>query len=241
MKRRFQYGLRSLLVLVTALGVWFGFTVNAARRQQEIVAAIELVGGEVLHDWQLAGDWTKKSGRSGPRGPAALRRLLGDDYFQSVEGVFFFEQPNLDDDRIPPFEQLKSIKYLGFYATGVSDRILPRVESLPRLRFLDISCTRITNDGLRQVGQMPNLQELWLGVRWSGFDKISDAGIQHLKPLKRLSKLTLDGCVTEKSIATLKQFENLRELRIFNCLDDAGINELRQSLPNCKVEHGFPD
>jgi hypothetical protein len=241
MKRRFQYSLRSLLFLFTALGVWLGFTVAAARRQREVVAAIKVIGGEVLYDWQLVGDWTKQSGRSEPPGPAALRRLLGDEYFQSVEGVFFGEQPGFGDERMPPFEQLKTIKYLGFYATGVSDRILPRVESLPRLSFLDISCTRVTDEGLRRVGQMHNLQELWLGDRWRGFDKISDAGIPHLKPLMRLSRLTLDGCITEQSIATLKQFQNLRELKIYNCLDDAGIHELCEALPHCKVEHGFPD
>lgn len=241
MKRRFQFGLRSLLVLITALGVWLGFTVDAARRQREVVAAIEAVGGAVAYDWEVDDDLTKPSGRSEPPGPARLRRLLGDEYFQSVEGVFFAEQLDLDDDQVPPFEQLKTIKYLAFGSTRVSDRILPRVTSLPRLKFLDITTTLVTDEGLRQVGRIRSLEELWLGGRWREFNRVSDAGVQHLTALDRLSRIDFYQCVTDKCIPTLKQMKNLREVRFCNCVSEKGADELRKALPGCKVERAVCD
>lgn len=106
MRRRFQFSLRTLLVLLTALAIWLGFTVNRAQVQKKAVRAIEAAGGVVQYDWQpklkpqsggtvsvayQASHWTNvltpESGQ--PGGPAWLRRLIGDDYFQEVESVAF--------------------------------------------------------------------------------------------------------------------------------------------------------
>ena len=72
-RRRFQFGIRSLLVLVVVVAVpcsWMAVKRQQAKREQEAAAAIETMGGHVL--------W------SGPSGPAWLRNLLGDDFYKRL-------------------------------------------------------------------------------------------------------------------------------------------------------------
>ena len=91
-RRCFQYSLRSFLVVLTASAVWLGVVVNRAREQREAVKAIETLGGIVTYDWDHEqygiifppADFPKE-----PSGPAWLRRLIGDEYFQEVKRVRF--------------------------------------------------------------------------------------------------------------------------------------------------------
>ena len=87
-RRWFQFSLRTLFVLLTVLCVWLAVTVNRARKQREAVAAIEAVGGMVLYEHQYDD--------SEPPGPKWLRELVGDEYFVSVDVVFFVEATDAD-------------------------------------------------------------------------------------------------------------------------------------------------
>ena len=49
----FRFKLRTLLVAITALGVWMGWHVMAARRQAAAVADVRKLGGWVLYDFQF--------------------------------------------------------------------------------------------------------------------------------------------------------------------------------------------
>jgi hypothetical protein len=91
-RHRFQYSLRSFLVVLTAAAVWLGVVVNRAREQREAVRAIEASGGTVLYDWSNEippGTFLiyPPPVDEKPRGPAWLRRIIGDDFFQEVRTV----------------------------------------------------------------------------------------------------------------------------------------------------------
>src|SRR5262245_8259132 len=105
MKRWLRFSLRTMLVLITALCIWLGFQVNAARRQREAVTAILNAGGIVAYDYQVVSrrqrtslapgisswqDYSFDSGRATP-GPKWLRQYIGDDYFRTAVGVRFFD------------------------------------------------------------------------------------------------------------------------------------------------------
>ena len=73
---RFQFSIRSLLVLVVVVAIpcsWLAVEMRAAKREQEIAAAIERLDGEV--------------GWSEPSVPAWLRKLLGNDFGTLVVAV----------------------------------------------------------------------------------------------------------------------------------------------------------
>jgi hypothetical protein len=95
-RRYLTFSLRTLFVLLTAFAVWLGVVVNRVREQREAVAAIHALGGTVSYDWQprlgktqsgVAGLYVRPPARKRRAGPAWLRRLIGDDFFQEVVAV----------------------------------------------------------------------------------------------------------------------------------------------------------
>src|SRR6478672_8027951 len=85
----FRFNLRTLLLAITALGVWMAWYVSAARRQAEAVAQVRKLGGWVLYDFEfdptVRGTSRKPSARS--RVPPWLVDRAGLDMFHSVVQV----------------------------------------------------------------------------------------------------------------------------------------------------------
>ena len=90
---RFQFSIRSLLVLTVAVAIpcsWLAVEMKAAREQREAVEAIQEVNGYVAYDWQFVSDEILRTSNcriAQPPGPVWLRNLLGDDFFGSVSDV----------------------------------------------------------------------------------------------------------------------------------------------------------
>ena len=114
-RRYLTFSLRTLFVLTTALAVWLGVVVNRAREQREAVKAIEQCGGHVTYDWQFHDlkNWPHLPVLR-PPGPAWLRRLIGDDFFQNVVEIeyspHFPPEGSQDIDLIPHFQKLRRLK-----------------------------------------------------------------------------------------------------------------------------------
>ena len=124
-RRWFQLSLRTLLVVVTLAGCglgWLGIKVREARQQQGNVAALLKLGCTVRYDYE----YDPQNANPGhlvpnatPPGPAWLRRMLGDDFFQSVNGVYFppleIGNPvtNADLERLRGFSKLKALGLEG--------------------------------------------------------------------------------------------------------------------------------
>lgn len=139
-RRWFQYSLRSLLVILTALAVWLGVVVNRAREQREAVGAIEAAGGAVYFDWEFEPD--RK-----PHGPVWLRKIIGDDYFQRATSVcfarLFAETPDgkievvpylrdVDIEAlIPSLRRLRRLESISTFSNVSNATILELEEALP--------------------------------------------------------------------------------------------------------------
>jgi hypothetical protein len=144
-RRWFRFSLRMLLVVVTALCVWMGFTVNEARRQKEAVEAILKTGGSVWYDYQAMPSTSLAKLLASPQGtrklelglgmsskfdfdrnvvpsvPTWLRNQFGDDYFRTVNSVRCNQHASATAaakqqiDQLAKLPALKQFIFLGGY------------------------------------------------------------------------------------------------------------------------------
>ena len=131
---RFQFSVRSLLVLTVAVAIpcnWLGVEIKGARKQREILAKL---GGEVTYDWQINA-MSRQLPNIRPPEPAWLRSLLGDDFFGQVVDV------NLEDSQVRDagLEYLKGLDHLEGvwlnYAQS-TDAGLEHIKGLNHLSYL---------------------------------------------------------------------------------------------------------
>src|SRR5262245_40067519 len=126
MKRWLRFSLRTMLLLITALCIWLGFQINAARRQKEAVAAILSVGGAVYYDYQYAPlavggpSYTLDQNRT-PPGPQWLRQCIGDDYFRTVVNVIFDRPNNIAKGDLDQLAKLPRLRILVIRNCNVRD------------------------------------------------------------------------------------------------------------------------
>jgi hypothetical protein len=138
MNRRYlTFSLRSLFVLTTASAIWLGVIVNRAREQREAVKAIEALGGSVGYDWQdvplAPDDVLSLDGPLTPPGPAWLRRLAGNEFFQDAMEVNFWKETDALKSiaHLKRLRKLKTVIISPFASTSTMDELkaaLPNCE-----------------------------------------------------------------------------------------------------------------
>jgi hypothetical protein len=220
--RRYQFGLRTLLVCVTLCAFacsWLAVKMRQAQQQRKVAAAIEALDGAV--------SWTKESG------PAWLRNLLGDHFFARVY-IVSLDCTQVTDAELEDLKELNELKRLTMMQTQITDDGLAHLRCLNQLQQLYLDHTRITDAGLENLKGLNQLQELHL----SGNTEITDAGIENLKGLNHLKILSLASTqVMDAGLDNLKALSQLQELDLGGTrgVTDEGVKRLQQALPNCKV------
>ena len=210
---RFQFTVRSLVVLVVTVAIpcgWLAVKMRQAEKQRKAVEAIEEMYGDVYYDY-----YRKENGDfdlwAEPPTPAWLRELLGDHFFSDVIGVglsSWLPELQVSDTELEHLAGLTKLSNLDLSRARITDVGLQRLKGLPRLGLLNISSTQVTDDGLEHLRGLTNLWMLSLG-----YTQVTDKGGEHLKGLTSLNHLDLRGTqVTEQ-----------------------GINRLQKALPNCEI------
>jgi hypothetical protein len=210
---RFQFSIRSLLVLTLAVAIpcsWLSWEMKKAGEQKEAAQEIrKLALGYVEYDHagQQAGN-----PRVVPPGLAWLWNLLGEDFFATIVRVRTFF---VTDAFLGRMKGLTQIEWLVLSGSGVSDAGLDDLKGLTKLRTLSLNCGEVTNTGLEHLAGLAKLQTLVLHSA-----RISDAGLRHLKGLTQLQELGLRG----------------------TNVTDEGVKRLQQALPWCEINVGrlFP-
>ncbi len=212
---RFQFTVRSLVVLVVAVAVpccWLAVKLRKAERQRQAVEAVEAMreaGGWVMYDYEFDESGVYTGRKAEPPAPAWLRELLGVDFFADVVGVHSLYATELGDVGLEHFKELTELRHLMLFRdTQVTDVGVEHLKSLTKLEMLSLQATQLTDNGLEQLKGLTKLE--WLDLSST---RVTDAGLVHLKGLTRLERLDLsDTRVAEE-----------------------GIEELRKALPNCEV------
>ena len=142
-------------------------------------------------------------------GLSSLRvlRLRGSNKPPGADGIHRYQPPALTDAALRNIGTLKELRVLGLSTSGASDAGFKELAGLKQLTRLDLNYTLLTDAGLKELGGLTNLTHLSLAET-----KVTDAGLAVIKGFKSLTSLQLPRGVT-----------------------DAGLKEIREALPECKV------
>jgi hypothetical protein len=180
--RRFQFSIRSLLILPLTIFIpcsWMAVERSWAEDQRRAIMSIYWRASSqklVWYDYEFAG-WYKPLRRTQPPEPAWLRKLVGEGFFREVVALSL-NGSDVDNDRLKVLHTLNRVKWLSFCYTNITD------------------------DGLKHVAACAQLQGLTLShSKW-----ITDSGMAHLQGLSELRDVGLNGTqVTDEGIKELQQ------------------------------------
>ena len=236
-RRRFQFSIRTLLVLTVAVALpysWLAVEKQAANRQRSVADEIIRRGGSVWYDYQF-GPATRSGGivtlifgdggynsyfhqfygygnlLSNARPPVSpwLLDLLGDDFFADVVDATPFSTGPLSTDPL---------------STPAADlRLEPVVRCLPRLQHLFLSHTQVADAELEPLRGLPQLLELNLEGT-----QITDEGLKPLAGMSQLRWLTVASTgIGDAGLEHLKALGQLEWLGFTNTkVTDAGLRHL---------------
>ena len=145
--RRFQFGLRGLLlgvVLASFVFAWGAYQQRRLEYRRQVVQAIIQQGGTVLAENRYSA-WQRYVW-----GPVVDDVVLQIDLFGTEVSPEFLSNLAL----------LSEVTYLDLSHVSLVDDDLVHLRRLPQLRVLYLSHTGITDAGLEHLRELPNLYEL---------------------------------------------------------------------------------
>lgn len=267
LRRRFQFGIRSLLVFLVTVNVplgWFAGEMQRARGQREVVEALNVGGGkagtavgyecEFVYDEVVGG---------APPPPRWLEELLGDDFFYeavaaSAGGLEYGCNAEFGDDDARLLERIPTLKYLSLEYTLLTDSGVEHLVGLVGVEDLRLDGTQITDDGLAHLKNMTRLRVLLLSgtqATDSGLaylkgmtaleilsldrTQVTDHGLAHLEGMTKLEMLELNHTrITDNGLKHLEGMTSLEMLSLYHTqVTEEGANRLQVVLPNCMILH----
>ncbi len=243
-RRRFQFSIRSLLVLVVVVAVpcsWMTVEMKKAERQQVAKTAFQRFPGYVMYGYERSGQ------QSASLAPSWLCRSLGCDFFASIEFVCLacdkrftdadmehveslprlkmlrLGGANITNDGLQHLAVLTDLEELSLHRTQVGDAGLEHVQGLTQLRRLNLYATNISDSGLKYLKRFGRLEDLCLAKT-----KVTDAGLAQLEVLNQLQTLQINSTqVTDSGLEHLKALTQLQYLDLENTqVTDAGLEPI---------------
>jgi hypothetical protein len=212
---RFQFSIRSLLVLVIAVAIpcsWLAAKMQQAGRQRQAIALVQSLGG-VVHEERYVPDLLQ-----------TLHGLLPDVFFAEIHFVEFDSKSNaVSDAHLDELVKLlPHIDILLLSSTNVTNAGMETLNGLNELNYLSLSNTKVTDVGLERLSGLKQLHMLFVDNT-----EITDAGLERLKGHK-LRMLRLSGTqVTDIGLGHL-QGQKLTSLALCDTkITDAGLNLLK--------------
>jgi hypothetical protein len=207
-----RYRLRTLLIVITMLGIWMGVEVRGARRQASAVSEIQKLGGWVLYDFeydpQVSGTSRKLNGRSWV--PRWVSARIGVDWFHTVVAV------NMVYDLRPGGGRTDNREF--------NDAVKGILAGVPHLRQLFLKDTQTTDECLAAISRLHRLERLYC---WNAV-QVTDAGLAHLRKLPKLKDVHLSNSqITDESLGVFGDMVQMRALSLQqNAFTDRGLARL---------------
>jgi hypothetical protein len=239
---RFQFSIRSLLVLTVAVALlcgWLAAARDQARKQRQAVEAIQREDGRAIYDYELDPSGGTIDDPELP-GPTWLRELVGidlladvisasasGDHLGPVAGLSQLRTLNVEGDLggagLKRLKGLAQLRELYFCGSKAGDANLVGLEELGQLGWLRLTGPNISDAGLRHVENLTGLR--FLDLNGTG---IGDDGLEHVKGLAKLETLCLNGTmVGDAGVGCLEGLTQLRVLSLESTeVGDAGLGHL---------------
>ena len=235
-RRRFQFTIRSLLLLAVAIALpcgWAASRMREAKLQRQGVALVERLGGDVhlgadhmpdlwekMH-WLLPdavfgeAEFVEFKSHKGELSSADLSEIVR--LLPHIQ-ILFLKSCGIADGEVETLTGLKELQWLSLSNNNITDAGLRPLLSLDRLRALDLDSTSITDNGLELLEK----HHLWR-LSLSG-TQVGDVGLTWLRGHK-LHSLTLDGTqISDAGLTHLVQQGELQLLNLSNTrITDAGL------------------
>ena len=154
---KFQFSIRSLLVLAVAVAIpfsWLAVEMKWAREQKKVVESMLKLGGGIEYDYE----YDLPSGAK-PPGPEWLRNVVGDDLFRNV-AMLGLPLSKVNDTDLEPLTVLNQLNNLHLEETQVTDVGLKYLKGLNQLHALRLDGTNITDAGMEILKGLNQLQSL---------------------------------------------------------------------------------
>lgn len=214
--RCFQFRLRTLFLLTTAIAVWLSLEVNSARPQRIAEAMVLRLGGHVGYQHEA-------DGYPEPRAPRWLRRCVGNDVFRRLI-VINLQRTKVTDADLVKLKGLHDLKVLDLSGTQITDAGIAHLKGLTKdTQLLLPSTDGVTDRSLENLSELKNLEWLLLNNT-----KVSDAGIKYVRKFSNLQRLDLTGTsITDESIENLRGMTQLKWVSLSStAITDKGVKYL---------------
>ncbi len=162
----FRFSLRALLLLVLVSAIACGWVTNRMAQKRREEAAIQAFGQKVYVSWNWEAVRTgPNSSVSRPSGPEWLRKILGQNFFNEIDGLSLHEVTDSDD-----LKELVRVQECPIFIHSRSSQLRGGCGNVPEATGPEIS-----DAGLAYVAAVVDLKELTIGSK-----NITDAGLRHL-------------------------------------------------------------
>lgn len=147
--------------------------------------------------------------------PAGEGKLTNEG-MKYIEGLKHLKELHMNGANLDDFSFLKGMERLETFHGAPSEEGLNYLKALPKLKDIEIGFywgnPKITDVGILNFrGGFPSLEALYM----SSCNKVTDAGFQGLRDLKKLKSLSLFGTqITDAGLQHLSGLEELRELNL---------------------------
>ena len=236
-RRRFQFSVRSLMVLVVVVALpcsWLAVEMKKAREQMEAVNVFVTSGHyAVFYDDTI--DEERTSVLTGVPAGGRSTELLDECFFHTTTSIVYFRRgghkskANQGTERAAARTMLLAFKNLPDLLVldcgmPLDDSDLEHIAVLTKLRRLTFAGQKVTDTGLKHLKGLTQLQRLDLGL-----SMVTNAGLAEIVGLKQLKELRLFGTpVTDAGLEHLKGLTQLRRLDLnATQVTDAGLANLK--------------
>lgn len=219
----FSFSLRTFLFIVTIAAIWLAWATSKAQKQKAAIEALAQFDSTVFYEHSYDTDENLIFHPDDPRtpGPAWLRRIVGDDFFTTVNYVSLAagstkERPPITDEKLADLrghlESLPGLKSLNLMFTDeVTDAGVAELVELTSLEELNIMSPLVTSEGLVHLASLRRLRRLSLSSAYG----IADDGLEQLQQFPKLEELRILGSrVTDDGLALLEHCPKLNKLTL---------------------------